>query len=248
MGRVLVLGGTSEANALAGALAEAGWPAVYSYAGRVAAPRARPLPVRIGGFGGVEGLRAYLRAEEVAAVVDATHPFAARMSANARAACAAESVPLLVFERPPWRAGAGDRWTHVPDVEAAAAALASERTTVFLAIGKQGLAPFAARPEHRYLLRLVDPPESPPLPDAAIVISRGPFTVAGDLALMRAHGVGCVVAKNSGGAGAEAKLVAARSLGLPVIMIDRPASPDRRVAGTVAEVMRWLAHEACLGV
>lgn len=248
MGRVLLLGGTSEANALAGALAEAGRAAVYSYAGRVAAPRARPLPVRIGGFGGVEGLRAYLRAEKIAAVVDATHPFAARMSANARAACAAEGVPLIAFERPAWRAGKEDRWTHVPDVEAAAAALPSERTTVFLAIGKQGLAPFAARPEHRYLLRLVDPPDSPPLAEAAVVIARGPFTVAGDLALMREHGVGLVVAKNSGGAGAEAKLIAARGLGLPLILIDRPVSPGRRVAGTVAEVMRWLSHEACLGV
>lgn len=248
MGRVLLLGGTSEANALAGALAEAGWPAVYSYAGRVAAPRARPLPVRVGGFGGVEGLGAYLRAEDIAAVVDATHPFAARISANARAACAAEGVPLIAFERPAWRAGPGDRWMHVADPAAAAAALPPEPTTVFLAIGKQGLAPFAARLGYRYLLRLVDPPESPPLAGAAVVIARGPFTVAGDLALMRAHRVGLVVAKNSGGAGAEAKLIAARDLGLPVIMIDRPASPDRRVAGTVAEVMRWLAHEACLGV
>jgi precorrin-6A/cobalt-precorrin-6A reductase len=248
MGRLLLLGGTSEANALAEALAEAGWPAVYSYAGRVAAPRARPLPVRVGGFGGVAGLSAYLRAERIAAVVDATHPFAAGISANARAACAALGLPLLAFERPAWRAGPGDRWTPVADLDAAAGALPVEPTTIFLAIGKQGLAPFAARPEHRYLLRLVDPVAAPPLPGAEVVIARGPFGLAEDLALLRAHRVGLVVAKNSGGAGAEAKLFAARHLGLPVVMIDRPAAPPRRVAGTVAEVMDWLAHEARLGL
>lgn len=245
---MLLLGGTSEANALAEALAARNWPAVYSYAGRVAAPRARPLPVRVGGFGGVAGLRAYLRAERIAAVVDATHPFAARMSANAALACAAEGVPLLAFERPAWVAGQGDRWTRVADVPAAAEALPRAPTVVFLAIGKQGLAPFAARPEHRYLLRLVDPVDAPPLPNAEVVIARGPFSVAEDRALLREHGVGLIVAKNSGGAGAEAKLAAARDLGLPVLMIDRPAVPERRVAGTVAEVMGWLAHEARLGL
>jgi precorrin-6A/cobalt-precorrin-6A reductase len=247
-GRVLLLGGTSEANALAEALARAGRAAIYSYAGRVATPRARPLPARIGGFGGAEGLAAYLRAEKIAAVVDATHPFAARISANARAACAAAGVPLRALERPAWRAGPGDRWTRVADVAAAAEALPGEPTMVFLAIGKQGLAPFAERPEHRYLLRLVDPVEAPPLPGAEVVVARGPFDVAGDLALLREHRVGLIVAKNSGGSGAEAKLVAARALGLPVLMIDRPAAPERAVLGSVGEVMDWLAHEACLGL
>lgn len=248
MDRVLLLGGTTEANALAGALAARGIAAVYSYAGRVAAPRARPLPVRVGGFGGVEGLRAYLRGERIAAVVDATHPFAARISANAAAACGAEGVPLLGFERAPWVAGPGDRWTHVPDLEAAAAALPEEPGVIFLAIGRQGLAPFAARPDHRYLLRLVDPVAAPPLPGAEVVIARGPFGVEGDLALLRARGVTCVVAKNSGGTGAEAKLHAARALGLPVVMIDRPPAPERPVASAVAEVLGWLAHEARLGL
>ena len=247
-GRVLLLGGTSEANALAEALARAGRAAIYSYAGRVAVPRARPLPVRIGGFGGAEGLASYLRAEKIAAVVDATHPFAARISANARAACAAAGVPLRVFERPAWRAAPGDRWTHVPDIEAAARALPAEPTVVFLAIGKQGLAPFAARPGHRYLLRLVDPVAAPPLPGAEVVIARGPFGLAEDLALLRERRVGRVVAKNSGGSGAEAKLAAARALGLPVLMIDRPAAPARAVLGGVAEVMDWLAHEARRGL
>ena len=245
---MLLLGGTTEANALAEALAARGVRAVYSYAGRVAEPRARPLPVRVGGFGGVAGLGAWLRAEGIGAVIDATHPFAARMSANAVAACAAEHVPLLAFERPAWRAGPGDRWTHVPDLAAAARALPPEPATVFLAIGKQGLAPFAARAEHRYLLRLVDPVAAPPLPDAEVVVARGPFTAAGDLGLLRAHRVGLVVAKNSGGAGAEAKLLAARALGLPVLMIDRPPVPPRPVAASVAEVLGWLAHEARLGL
>ncbi|TPE53496.1 cobalt-precorrin-6A reductase [Amaricoccus solimangrovi] len=247
-GRVLLLGGTTEANALAERLAARGVGAVYSYAGRVAAPRARPLPVRVGGFGGVPGLRAWLRAERIGAVVDATHPFAAGMSANAVAACAAEGVPLLAFERPAWRAGPGDRWTQVRDLAAAAAALPREPEVVFLAIGRQGLAPFAARPEHRYLLRLVDPVEAPPLPGAEVVVARGPFTAAGDRALLAAHRVARVVAKNSGGVGAEAKLAAARDLGLPVIMIDRPALPERPVAGSAEAVMDWLAHEARLGL
>ena len=241
MPRILLLGGTSEASALARALAEAGADAVFSYAGRTGAPIAQPLPTRVGGFGGVAGLVDYLRAERITHLVDATHPFAAGMSRNAIDAAAETGVPLIAFERPPWRPGPGDDWRRVAGIDAAVAALPDTPTRVFLAIGKQTLAAFAAKPQHHYLLRLVDPPEGPlPLPDAQAVIARGPFDEAADLALLADHRIGWIVAKNAGGAGAEAKLIAARRLGLPVVMIDRPSLPDRRTAGTVGEVMEWL--------
>lgn len=239
--RVLLLGGTTEAGAVAAALAMAGIAGVYSYAGRTAAPVAQPLPLRNGGFGGVGGLADYLRAEGISHVIDATHPFAARISANAVVACDMARVPLIAHERPPWTPGAGDRWTHVPDLPAAAAALPNAPARVFLAIGRQGLEAFATAPQHAYLLRLVDPPAGPlPLPHTEVVIARGPFDAAGDEGLMRAQGTQVVVAKNAGGAGAAAKLAAARALGLPVVMVDRPAVPERPVAATLQGVMDWL--------
>lgn len=248
MTRVLVLGGTTEASALAVALAGAGVDAVLSYAGRTRAPGAQPLPTRIGGFGGAEGLAAWLRAEHITHLVDATHPFAAQMSRNAVLAAQTTGLPMLALERPAWEAGPGDRWTHVPGTEAAVAALPEGAARIFLAIGRQTLAPFAARPENTYLLRLVDPPETPlPLPRTEVVIARGPFDVAGDTALLQGHRIDMIVAKNAGGAGARAKLDAARALGLPVVMIARPALPERAVVGTADEVMRWLGHSARLG-
>jgi precorrin-6A/cobalt-precorrin-6A reductase len=247
MTRILLLGGTAEASHLARALAAAGKDAVFSYAGRTDSPVAQPLPMRVGGFGGVAGLVDYLRAARIGAVVDATHPFAAQMSRNAIEACAQAKVPLLGLERLPWVAGEGDRWTHVSSMEAAVAALPDAPARVFLAIGKQNLALFAAKPHH-YLLRLVDAPEAKPLPDCTVVLARGPFEADGDKALMLQHNISTVVAKNAGGAGAKAKLIAARALGLPLILIDRPTLPKRGVVGSVAEVMAWLDHPADLGV
>ncbi|MFC2969093.1 cobalt-precorrin-6A reductase [Acidimangrovimonas pyrenivorans] len=243
MTRFLLLGGTTEARHLAGAVAEQGLDAVYSYAGRTGAPAAQPLPTRVGGFGGVAGLAAYLRAENITHVVDATHPFAARISANAVAACRQTGTALCAFERAPWRAGPGDRWTHVPDIAGAVAALPAAPARIFLAIGRQNLADFAARPAHHYLLRLVDAPDAPlPLSRAEAVIARGPFTEAQDRTLLAARRIALVVAKNAGGDGARAKLDAARALGLPVILIDRPAVPQRPVVDDVAAVMGWLGH------
>lgn len=214
---------------------------MFSYAGRTDNPVAQPLPMRVGGFGGVAGLVDYLRAERIGAVVDATHPFAAQMSRNAVEACALAGVPLIGLERAPWVAAEDDNWTHVDSMETAVAALPDTPARVFLAIGKQNLAGFAAKPHH-YLLRLVDAPDAPPLPDCTVVLARGPFEAEGDKALMLHHNISHIVAKNAGGAGAEAKLIAARALGLPVILIDRPTLPARRVVGSVAEVMAWLSH------
>lgn len=223
--------------------------AVFSYAGRTAAPVAQPLPTRVGGFGGKEGLAGYLSAEGITHLVDATHPFAAGVSRNAIAASEATGVPLLAFERAAWQAGPGDDWRSVTDVGAAVAALPDAPARVFLAIGRQTLAPFAAKPQHHYLLRLVDPPEAAlPLPDAEAVIARGPFSEHDDLSLLTDRRIGWIVAKNAGGSGAEAKLLAARKLGLPVVMIERPKLPGRAIARTVEEVLGWLAHPARLGV
>src|SRR5690606_18161987 len=158
----------------------------------------------------------------------------------------AAGVPLLALERPAWQPSPGDRWTMVPNLQAAAALLDGPPQRVFLAIGRQHLSVFSGRPQHHYLLRLVDPPDAVPLPDCTVELARGPFDAAGDRALMQRHGITLIVAKNAGGTGAEAKLTAARDLSLPVILIDRPALPPRQVAATVEEAMRWC--HADLGV
>ncbi len=233
---------------MARAIADAGLAGVYSYAGRTEEPMGQPIHMRVGGFGGIEGLQAYLAAQGITHVIDATHPFAAQMSGNAVAACTLSGVPLIALERAPWVAGEGDSWTHVPDIPAAIAALAGPPKRVFLAIGRQHLDPFAAQPQHRYLLRLVDAPTGTlPLPLADVVVARGPFNVAGDSALLRDHGTEVIVAKNAGGKGAVAKIAAARALGLPVVMINRPLIPPRPVARSVAAVMDWLGHSTLRG-
>jgi precorrin-6A/cobalt-precorrin-6A reductase len=245
MPKTLLLGGTTEAGLMAQALADIGVSAVYSYAGRTDAPVAQPIPVRVGGFGGVEGLINYLKAERISHVIDATHPFAAQMSGNAVAACGRLNLPLIALERQPWHEQPGDQWTRVADIDAAVAALPDHPARVFLAIGRQYLDAFSGKPHH-YILRLVDPPTRPPLPDATVLIARGPFGVAGDTALLHSHRVTHIVAKNAGGQGAIAKLTAARALGIPVILIDRPDIPPRRSVDTVDAVFAWL--HADLGV
>lgn len=240
MQHILILGGTSEASGLARAMAERGLRATLSYAGRTEAPRAQPVPVRVGGFGGAAGLAAWMREHGVTHLVDATHPFAARISANAVAAAAEAGRPMVALTRPEWRAEAGDDWHHVADIAGAVAALDGSARRVFLAIGRQNLGDFAAQPQHFYLLRLVDPPAARPLPDCEIVVDRGPFTTDGDIALMRRHRVDLVVAKNAGGIGAKAKIDAARTLCLPVLMIDRPRVPPRAEVYQVADVLDWL--------
>jgi precorrin-6A/cobalt-precorrin-6A reductase len=249
MTHVLILGGTTEASALASALATAGVRATLSYAGRVANPRAQPVAVRVGGFGGVAGLVAWLREHEVSHLVDATHPFAAQMSMHAVAAAAQGGVAHVALTRPGWTAGAGDRWTRVADIAGAVAALAGAPRRVMLALGRMHVGAFAARPQHHYLLRFVDPPrEDVALPRHDIVVDRGPFTVAGDIALLRAHRSELVVCKDAGGVGARAKLVAARTLGVPVLMIDRPPLPQRVEMQDVAAVLHWIGHAADRGV
>ena len=242
--RVLILGGTTEASALACALAgDARFAPVLSLAGRTRAPVMPPIPCRVGGFGGAEGLAAYLREERIAAVVDATHPFAARIKANALAAAERIGVAHLGVLRPAWRWQAGDRWHEVASMSEAFVALGTGRKGVFLTVGQQELAWFG--PPHRYLIRSVDPPNPASLPTGAVVLTaRGPFAVEHELALLRSHDVQVVVTKNSGGSATAAKLAAARALGLPVVMVARPPPPGGAVVEDAPAALRWLVHQA----
>ena len=226
---------------MARTLADRDVDAVFSYAGRVASPKAQPLPTRVGGFGGVAGLVQYLQEHNITHVVDATHPFAAQMSWNAFEACQQAGTELMALTRPAWQAQAGDRWTHVADIDGAVAALTGDPKRVLLALGKLNVPAFAVQPQHHYVLRLVDQPETRrALPNHTVVVARGPFDVAGDRVLMQEHGIAQVVCKNAGGVGAEAKLIAARELGIPVIMIDRPNLPTRPEVATVDTVLEWV--------
>jgi precorrin-6A/cobalt-precorrin-6A reductase len=250
--RALILGGTGEANQLADALARAKIEAIYSYAGRTRIPLPHALPTRIGGFGGADGLADFIDKEKITHVIDATHPFAAEMSRHAVTACGTTKVPLIALERAPWIREGGDNWIDVADINAAAAALPEKAAHAFLAIGRQHIAPFAAKSQHAYLLRFVDAPDGAlPLPNAEVIVARGPFTLDGELALLRSRSIEWVVARNSGGTGARAKIDAARELSLPVIMIARPELPERPGVDTVERVMAWLntwlGHDARLG-
>ncbi len=241
--KALLLAGAAEARELAERMAATDWiSGVASLAGRTASPLPQALPTRIGGFGGVAGLHAYLVETGVTHVVDATHAFAARISANARAACRAAGVPLIVFGRPPWRPVAGDRWIDVADNHEAVAALGKAPRRVFLTIGRQGVADFRRAPQHNYLLRVIDPPADEDLPLCCTVIAaRGPFASADEIALMRERRIDIVVTKNSGGESTYAKIVGARELGLPVVMIARPPQGDAPVVHDADAVLRFLA-------
>lgn len=241
---VLILGGTGEAAALAEHLAaHRDLRVINSQAGRTARPGAVAGELRRGGFGGAAGLAAYLTAEDVALVIDATHPFAAQISDHAVAACHEAGVPLLRLCRPPWRPQAGDRWICVVTMEAAAQVLPDLGERVFLTTGAKDLSAFAELADLFFLLRLVERPAEPlPLARHELILARGPFTVDAEEALLKSHEIQAVVSKNSGGAATEAKLSAARRLGLPVVMIERPAqrlSPPHRVED-VGAALTWL--------
>ena len=230
--RLLLLGGTSEARALSERLArETGVTAVVSLAGRTRAPLASPLPTRIGGFGGVEGLQRYLVDNGVDRVIDATHPFAERISANAREACAALGVPLAVLAREPWRRQPGDRWIEVVDMAAAVAALGSSPRRVFLTIGRLSVPAFRAAPQHHYLVRSIEPPEPDELPPSCeLILARGPFSHDEEIHLMRERQIEALVTKNSGGPLTYAKIEAARALSLETIVVRPPgAQAERRL-------------------
>lgn len=245
--RILILGGTTEARQLADHLAaDRRYDAVISLAGRTADPRPLPLPARIGGFGGAEGLAAFLKAEAVSLLVDATHPFAARISHNAAAAAEASGTPLLALRRPAWEAGPGDRWTRVESVAEAVAALGTTPRRVFLAIGRQEAFHFEKAPQHSYVLRSVDPVMPPlNLPDVTPILASGPFAEADEVNLLRQHDLEVVVAKNSGGSATYGKIAAARRLGIDVVMVERRKPADVPTVSTCDEALerihQWLS-------
>ncbi|MDN0200122.1 cobalt-precorrin-6A reductase [Streptomyces sp. S.PNR 29] len=223
---VLILGGTTEARRLAAELAaHPGVRVTTSLAGRVSRPGPLAGEVRVGGFGGAEGLAAWLREHRVDALVDATHPFAASITANAARAAAATGIPAVVLRRPGWRPGPGDRWHPVTSLGAAAELLPRLGRRVLLTTGRMGLAAFAHLTELHFVARSVEPPEPPMPPDTQVLLARGPFTVADESALLCDHRIDVMVTKDSGGEATAAKLTAARELGLPVVVVRRPPVP-----------------------
>lgn len=242
------MGGTGEARELARiASGERGVDIVSSLAGRVRDPRLPEGEVRIGGFGGAEGLRTWLSDNAIDRVVDATHPFAATIGANASHAAAAAAVPLLRLLRPAWIAGPGDHWIAVPDLAAAARTVGAGYSRVFLTIGRQGVGAFAGLTEPWFLIRAIDPPTAAVPPHHELLLARGPFAVAEEIALLSRHAIDILVTKNSGGNQTEAKLDAARELGIPVVMIDRPpASAPTAVVGTAGEAWTWLSSDIAI--
>lgn len=242
--RILILGGTTESRRFAGKLAESGgYDITLSFAGRTETPMAQPVPVRSGGFGGVEGLAAYLRDHAIDLLIDATHPFAARISANAAEASRLTGTPLLALRRPAWEPRQGDRWTSVATMPEAVAALGETPKHVFLAIGRQEAFHFESAPQHHYLVRSVDP-VTPPLavPDIRYILSAGPFAEDDEHRLLTENHIDTIVAKNSGGDATYGKIAAARRLGLPVIMVERQPAPAVQTVGTVTEALIAVDH------
>lgn len=242
--RLLLLGGTGEAASLARALAER-WgerlEIISSLAGRTERPGQLPGIVRIGGFGGTDGLARYLREAAIDLVIDATHPFAATMSAHAKLAADAVALPRLMLVRPPWRRDPLDRWIEVEDVAGAASVLPRLGRRVFLSLGSGDIAAFADLAGF-VLLRTIDAPrQKPPFADCVALTGRGPFTIAAEEALLRLYRIEALVSRASGGADTEAKIIAARRLDLPVVMIQRPVKPAGERAESIDEAMAWVA-------
>ena len=243
---VLLLGGTAEARRLAAALAaDPSLRVTSSLAGRVAQPLLPPGEVRVGGFGGAAGLARWLTEQRVDALVDATHPFAGRISGSAAEAASATGVPLLALRRPGWQQRPGDRWHPVGSLAGAAELLPELGRRVLLTTGRLGLPAFtgvcALVPDLVLLCRSVDPPEPPLPPQVRVLLARGPFTLEGERALLRAHRIEVLVTKDSGGGATAAKLTAARELGLPVVLVTRPPAPAGVPAvPDVAAALAWL--------
>jgi precorrin-6A/cobalt-precorrin-6A reductase len=240
--KLLILGGSGEAADLARALdGDARYDVTLSLAGRTSEPAQLPGKLLTGGFGGAEGLARVLAEEHFDLLIDATHPFAVQMKANASEAARAAGVKFLAIRRPPWVRREGDRWIMVESLEAAAAAIGKEPRRVFLTTGRMELAPFRAVPQHLYIVRSVEAPLPEDLPPRCeLVTARGPFNLADERALLETHRIERIVTKNSGGEGAAAKLEAARALSLPVIMVERPRLPDAPSVETVADALLWL--------
>ncbi len=243
---LLILGGTAEARALAGAALARFGPRLRvttSLAGRTRSNAPLPGEVRRGGFGGAAGLEDYLRAAEVDLVIDVTHPFATQISAAARTACASSNTPLLTLTRPSWTPQEGDRWIEVADAAEAAARLVGLGQRVLLTIGHRDLVAFAAAPQIHFIVRLIDPPGAPlPLRSCEVILARGPFTSEEERNMMTRYAIDVVVTKASGGGAMAGKLVAARELGVPVVMLRRPPPSDQQSVARVDDALQWIVQ------
>ena len=238
--KILVLGGTGEARALAGRLVGLGHQVITSLAGRTQEPILPEGEVRVGSFGGAEGLQAFVQAQGIDWLIDATHPYAAGMSANAVRAAADSGVSLLRLVRPAWREPADAPWTHVPDLAGAAAALPAG-ARVLLTTGHGGLQTLLARSDCQFLVRLIEPPAQPLPPHAKLMLSRPPYQLEGELALLEREAITHLVSKNSGGEQTADKLEAARQRRTNVIMVARPAYPPAREVADVEACVAALA-------
>jgi precorrin-6A/cobalt-precorrin-6A reductase len=245
MKRVLILGGTSDAAQLAAqAVAMPGVEVITSMAGRVRHPVAPAGRLRIGGFGGAAGLIEYVREQHIDLLIDATHPFAAQMSHHAATAAQACGLRHLMLVRPPWAPMSGDRWLAVESIAAAVAALPGVARRVLLTIGRQELAAFAPLQGLWFLMRMIDPPvPDTPVPPGTLVLERGPFTLEDERQLLQTYAIEAMVSKNSGGDATYAKIIAARELGLPVVMIQRPSMPAGEQVADVEHAVAWLKQQ-----
>lgn len=251
--KLLILGGTGDAVRLSAQATALGLAVVYSLAGRTIQARmvhdGNAVQTRVGGFGGVSGLVAYLQQENIDLVIDATHPFAPQISGNAAEAAAICGLPRLLLQRPAWEPVAGDRWLSVQSHAAAANLLPSLAQRIFLTIGRQELSRYAYLSKLWFLMRSIDLP-SAPIPPGLVLLEQGPFALAAERNLLQQHQIELIVSKNSGGAATYAKIIAARELGLPVVMVERPVIPAGDQVATVDEALQWLrcqlADDYCL--
>ena len=246
--RVLILGGTGEGAQLAARLSERlDLTVISSLAGRVSEPKLPKGLVRVGGFGGLDALTSYLVNEEIKVVIDATHPFAAKISQNAELACRRTGLPFIALLRPPWRRLAGDRWHEVPDFQSAAKFVDTKMGRVFLSIGRQELGSFSECGNAWFLIRAIEEPTECLPPHRRVLLQRGPFELKDELQLLRDHSINCLVSKNSGGPATYTKIEAARSLDIPVVMINRPIKHTVQAVETVEDAIAkldYLIHSA----
>ena len=241
--RILILGGTSEASEIAARLAaKTDLQVISSLAGRVRQPRLPAGIVRVGGFGGVAGLISYLVNENIGVVIDATHPFASRISGNAELACNTLSLPLIAFERPPWKPQERDLWRTVPDVQTAASMVNHQRNRVFLSIGRQELGAFSDCIDAWFLVRAIEEPNEKLPANSKLILNRGPFHLNDELQMLRSECISLIVSKNSGGTATYPKIEAARALRIPVVMIDRPLKHKIPTVARPEDVLLKLAE------
>ncbi|MDF0555172.1 cobalt-precorrin-6A reductase [Kamptonema sp. UHCC 0994] len=243
--RLLILGGTSDATKLAArASFIPGVDVLTSLAGRTRQPHALIGNVRIGGFGGAAGLAGYLRDREINFLIDATHPYAVQISFNAAEAANECNLPHLMLVRPPWEKQEGDRWIEVESNEAAAIVLSKQAERVFLTIGRQELAAYAHLDDIWFLMRMIDPPAAEALiPNGKLLLDRGPFTLENEQKLLIAYQIDAIASKNSGGDATYAKIVAARELEIPVVMVQRKLQPAVEQVADIESAIRWLLNQ-----